>query len=169
MLKSQHTFYHFSCSSRRDSILQNGLLAGSNACLNDNPTNKLYFVRYPQGDLRPEFAIDRDKAEFVLCMIKDKCFDNFGQLDVWRFVNVDNVIVNHTIPGEYVLKTTEESPVVAEWSNGSRLRIPPVKIELISEVRLPSGLKQYLITNDYRSRKDDLRCKDKTNIKIKKR
>lgn len=163
MIKSLTTFYHFSCSSRRDSILQNGLMAGSNACLNENPTNNLYFVRYPKG-VQPLYAVDRDKAEFVLCMIKDKCFDEFGELDVWRFVNSDKVIQNHTIPGEYVLRNAEESPVVAEWSNGGRLRVPPEKIELISSMKLPPDLRHYLVINNHRSRRNDLPCKDKTRL-----
>ena len=163
MIKSLTTFYHFSCSSRRDSILQNGLMAGSNACLNENPTNNLYFVRYPKG-VQPLYSVDRDKAEFVLCMIKDKCFDEFGELDVWRFVNSDKVIQNHTIPGEYVLRNAEESPVVAEWSNGGRLIVPPEKIELISSMKLPPDLRHYLVINNHRSRSNDLPCKDKTRL-----
>ena len=164
LIKSLNTFYHFSCSSRRDSILQNGLIGGSNACLNENPTNNLYFVRYPKGVLLPDFAVDRDKAEFVLCMIKDKCFDNFGELDVWRFVNSDKVIKNHNIRGEYVLMNAEESPIVAEWSNGGRLRVPPEKIELYSSMKLPPDLRQYLLVNNHRSRRNDFPCKDKTRF-----
>jgi hypothetical protein len=97
-------------------------------------------------------------------MIKDKCFDEFGELDVWRFVNSDKVIQNHTIPGEYVLRSAEDSPVVAVWSNGGRLRVPPEKIELISAGRLPLDLRYYLSINNYRSRKDDHLCADKTRF-----
>jgi len=142
--------------------LKNGLIGGSNACLNENPTNNIYFVRYPKG-VQPVYVVDRDKAEFVLCMIKDKCFDEYGELDVWRFVNNDNVIQNH-IKGEYVLRSAEESTVVAEWSHGGRVRVPPEKIELISAVRLPADLRHYLAINNHRSRKDDYPCEDKTRF-----
>ncbi len=156
-------FYHFSCSDRRNSIEANGLVGGSTANLNENPTNNLYFVWYPPGD---DFASDRKQAEFVLCMVKDKCHAVGGKLDVWRFINTEDVITRHTIKGEFRLKTPAESPIVAQWSaitGGRRVRVPPERLRRVPPASLPSDLKPYVV---FDSPEDDFRCRERTRVNV---
>ena len=128
-------YIHFSCSSRREMILQRGLLAGQTACLDNNPNKDLFFVRWhpgrePNGDGDTE-QIDNDTTLFVLCMVAHKCMSEGGTLDTWIYYDNDGVIVPHTLAGEYIVDVSH--PVHIRWSRQlASARVPPSKLILLS-------------------------------------
>ena len=163
----RNVYYHFTCNSRRESIRAYGLMSGfpeslnadqdgdeymdqdASASASSRRSTDIFFVRFPTGYTQQD-EIDRRSAQFVLCMVLHTCSIQRMGLDVWKFkVNRSdgNVVIPHTLEGEYLLNSQHNSSQVSKWSRQiAAVRVPSERLLLVSHNRLPYELST-LISN----------------------
>lgn len=162
------TYIHFSCSKRRPDILIKGLISGENACLDNNPSRDLFFVRWhsgvtPKKNGKPK-QVDNDKALMVLCYVKAQCRSEGHTLDTWLFQDIYNMIIPHTLPGEY--KINHHHPEQQRWARQiAPARVRPELLTLLTTqedftARNLNSLRRFLFAED------DQECKDLLTISI---
>ena len=79
-------YLHFTCSSRRNSILKNGLIPRSSPNIDETVNEYLYFVRY--NVFKDIYDPHNNKAVDVICFLLTTCKDK--KIDIWGVLDDDN-------------------------------------------------------------------------------
>jgi hypothetical protein len=158
-------YLHFSCSTRRDAIIERGLLGGQTACLDNNPNLNLYFVRWHSGiePKRGGTTKQRDNytALLVLCSVAHKCQESGGTLDTWIYNGPAEIMIPHS-EGEYIIDL--ENEVHHRWCRQlASARIPPRFLILASS---PQDYRENNLNTISRYIKEDWWCTDLNQIPV---